>query len=427
MRRPPDPIAIRANGICKRYQLGQRQTAYPTLRDALVGCASVLTDRLAGRGHKRASDASNEFWALQDVSFEIPRGEVVGIIGNNGAGKSTLLKIFARITEPTHGYGEVYGRLGSLLEVGTGFHQELTGRENIFLNGAILGMKRLEINVRFNEIVEFAEIGRFLDTAVKYYSSGMYLRLAFAVAAHLDPDILLVDEVLAVGDAAFQRKCLGKMDTVAKSGRTVLFVSHNLPAVEAMCHRVIWLHEGRIMEDGESGRVISKYLKEFYCGCTERSWDSPETAPGNHLVRLRRACVRPSCGTPRDPINVRSDFLLEFEYWNLWSGTHVNLNIHLTNDHGTLVFNVGPQEQPRPLPRGLFRDVCHIPGDLLNNGVHNVELVVQDKERVIHKQSDIVSFDVLDSPELRGTWYGRWDGVIRPLLKWTTEYIADTR
>jgi lipopolysaccharide transport system ATP-binding protein len=426
MPRLPDPIAISAKEICKRYHLGQRQNAYPTLRDSLVGGVSVLRDRLAGRRQKRASDASNEFWALQDVSFEIARGEVVGIIGNNGAGKSTLLKIFSRITEPTYGYGEVYGRLGSLLEVGTGFHHELTGRENIYLNGAILGMKRSEINFRFDEIVEFAEIGRFLDTAVKYYSSGMYLRLAFAVAAHLDPDILLVDEVLAVGDAAFQRKCLGKMGSVAKSGRTVLFVSHNLPAVEAMCQRAIWLHQGRIMEDGESGHVISKYLKEFYSGCTERSWDSPETAPGNDLVRLHRARVRPSRGTPRDPVNVRSDFVLEFEYWNLRPGTHVNLNIHLTNEHGTLVFNVGPQEQPQPLLRGLFRDVCHIPGDLLNNGVYNVELVVQAKERVIHKQRDILSFDVLDSPELRGTWYGRWDGVIRPLLKWTTEYIAET-
>jgi lipopolysaccharide transport system ATP-binding protein len=247
-----DGLAIRAERLSKRYRLGERQR-YRTLREALASVAVAPFRR-------RRAALPETIWALREVSFEIRHGEVVGVIGRNGAGKSTLLKILSRITEPTSGRAELHGRIGSLLEVGTGFHSELTGRENIFLSGAILGMRRAEIERKFDEIVAFAEVERFIDTPVKRYSSGMYLRLAFAVAAHLDPEILLVDEVLAVGDASFQKRCLGKMSNVAREGRTVLFVSHNMGAVTSLCPRAIHLREGGIHEDGPSGRVVANYL-----------------------------------------------------------------------------------------------------------------------------------------------------------------------
>src|ERR1700730_8372112 len=248
--------AINVQGLSKRYRIGAQQERYKTLRGTLTKTATAPFRALRSTFRRRGSqpfNGSNAFWALKDVSFEIKRGEVVGVIGRNGAGKSTLLKILSRITEPTSGYADIHGRVSSLLEVGTGFHLELTGRENIYLNGAILGMKRDEIDRKFDEIVEFAEVGKFIDTPVKHFSSGMHLRLAFAVAAHLEPDILLVDEVLAVGDAQFQQKCLGKMDEVShREGRTVLFVSHNMGVIENLCRTSIWLDDGATRQYGSS-------------------------------------------------------------------------------------------------------------------------------------------------------------------------------
>jgi len=256
-------IAIKVEGLSKRYRIGAQQLAYRNIREKINEMALApfrAMKHLAGRnGHKPKTET---FWALKDVSFEVKRGEVVGVIGCNGAGKSTLLKILSRITEPTEGYADMHGRIASLLEVGTGFHPELTGRENIYLNGSILGMKRAEINKKFDEIVAFSEIEKFIDTAVKFYSSGMYVRLAFAVAAHLDPEILLVDEVLAVGDAAFQKKCLGKMGEVAKEGRTVLFVSHNLQAISTLTSTSIMLAGGQCISHGPTLGVIDTYLRE---------------------------------------------------------------------------------------------------------------------------------------------------------------------
>jgi lipopolysaccharide transport system ATP-binding protein len=255
-------IAIRVENIGKQYRIGGRQERYRTLRDTLMKSLKAPFQRILSvlRGQS-TTFSSDTIWALRGVSFEVKQGEVVGIIGRNGSGKTTLLKILSRITEPTEGYAEVRGRIGSLLEVGTGFHPELTGRENIYLNGAILGMKKLEIERKFDEIVAFAEIAKFVDTPVKHYSSGMYMRLAFSVSAHLESDILLVDEVLAVGDAAFQKKCLGKMGDVAKEGRTVFFVSHNLEAVRALCGRGIWLDDGHISSEGNLTHIISQYLE----------------------------------------------------------------------------------------------------------------------------------------------------------------------
>src|SRR6185369_5415883 len=272
---------IKATNVAKQYQLGSSQNSFVTLRDTLSEVVRAQLKRL------RANQNAGTVMALRDVSFEVNAGEVLGIIGRNGAGKSTLLKVLARITEPSAGRIDLYGRVASLLEVGTGFHPELTGRENIHLNAAILGMTRAEIQRRFDEIVAFSEIEDFIDTPVKRYSSGMYLRLAFAVAAHLDPEILLVDEVLAVGDARFQRKCLNKMQAIGDGGRTVLFVSHDMSAVTRLCPRTILLDGGRVLRDGSSHEVVGAYLSSDLGTTAAREWPDLTRAPGNDIVRLR--------------------------------------------------------------------------------------------------------------------------------------------
>jgi lipopolysaccharide transport system ATP-binding protein len=310
---------ISVENLSKTYRLGQIGTGTFTYDLALWWA------RLRGKpnpllriGETDQGNRDGEtLWALKDVSFTVEQGEVLGIIGRNGAGKSTLLKILSRVTAPTSGKIKVKGRVASLLEVGTGFHPELTGRENIYLNGAILGMNRKEMDRKFDEIVDFSEIEKFVDTPVKRYSSGMYIRLAFAVAAHLEPEILLVDEVLAVGDATFQKKCIGKMGDVSKDGRTILFVSHNLLAMESLCERVIWLEHGRILEKGESRTVISEYLQTSFSPLSEQIWNNLETAPGNDEVRLHQAAVRPVNGSPADCITVRMPFVIEFKWESL--------------------------------------------------------------------------------------------------------------
>jgi lipopolysaccharide transport system ATP-binding protein len=423
-------LAVRVENVSKQYRIGQRER-YQTLRDALTSSVKrpLQSAYAFARGDKQPA-TNNTFWALRSVSFDVAQGEVVGIIGRNGAGKSTLLKILSRITEPTEGRVEGYGRVGSLLEVGTGFHPELTGRENVYLNGAILGMKKTEIDRKFDEIVAFAEIDKFLDTPVKHYSSGMYTRLAFAVAAHLEPEILIVDEVLAVGDIAFQKKCLGKMGEVAKVGRTVLFVSHNMTAIENLCNRVIWINHGQVVEEGSPASVVSHYVNSSYSVAAESIWRERTEAPGNDAIRLRRACVRPLEGTSADPIVIDTPFVIEFEYWNQQSEGHLDLSIQLYNEQGILVFDVGRPVRPswpgNQIPLGLLRDTCHIPGNLLNNGMYRVELVVSKKQRVIYRYLDVVAFDIQDSAEWRDGWYGKWPGVIRPTLQWYSEIAAET-
>ncbi len=438
---------ITVENLSKRYRIGERERGYKTFREAII---DVFAGPVRNLKHLRKltifddTESSHSIlnpvmdvgkgtqddviWALQNVSFEIRQGEIVGIIGRNGAGKSTLLKILSRITEPTAGDIKIQGRVSSLLEVGTGFHPELTGRENVFLNGAILGMKRKEIERKFDEIVGFAEIDKFVDTPIKYYSSGMYVRLAFAVAAHLEPEILLMDEILAVGDAAFQKKCLGKMGDVAKEGRTVLFVSHNMEAVQRLCTRTIWLNGGRIACDGDSRRVVSNYMNTSFSALTEQVWTDISTAPGNERVRLRRACIRPEGGSPSDPVTIRTPFVMEFEYWNLEPDTYLNLSLHVYNEQGIMAFNTAPIHEPvwngRPFSVGLFRSICHVPGDLLNDGIHTIELlIVKDQGIVIFRQENLLVFDVLDEVERRGDWYGKWAGAVRPNLKWSTEFI----
>ena len=367
------------------------------------------------------------FWALQDVSFDIEWGESIAIIGRNGAGKSTLLKILSQITEPTEGEVRIRGRVASLLEVGTGFHPELSGRENIYLNGAVLGMHRAEITAKFDEIVEFAEVEKFLDTPVKRYSSGMYVRLAFAVAAHLEPEILVVDEVLAVGDARFQKKCLGKMESVSRTdGRTVIFVSHNMNAVNALCRRAIWLEQGRVIEDGPVGTVASKYLRTSCSQSTESTWQNADDAPGCAAVRFRRMCARPANGTPSDPISIRTPIILEFEYWNREPGIFLSMSVCLINLEGMVVFASTPVDDPqwtgKPFPCGLYRSRVHIPGDLLNDGYHRVQVfLLRDQGVVLARLDDVLMFDVADAHEVRANWHGDWPGAVRPLLKWETK------
>ncbi|MGA2594148.1 MAG: ABC transporter ATP-binding protein [Bryobacteraceae bacterium] len=290
-------IAIRVEKLGKRYAIGKRER-YRTLRDTVTDTLAAPFRRLRRGSSSNGNGAPDHVWALRDVSFEIPRGEVVGIIGRNGAGKSTLLKVLSRITEPTEGYAEIHGRVGSLLEVGTGFHPELTGRENVYLNGAILGMHKAEIARKFDEMVAFAEIEKFIDTPVKHYSTGMYMRLAFAVAAHLDTDILIVDEVLAVGDAEFQKKCLGKMGDISKGGRTVLFVSHNLSAVQSLCGTGILLENGKLRRQAPVNQVIGEYTY----GLAKRNGSGGHSYALGPTLRLGRLEIDPSPVTSGEPL-----------------------------------------------------------------------------------------------------------------------------
>ncbi len=424
----PESI-IKVVNLSKQYHLGTAG-GYKTFREAIVKVTKASFRKFSKPNLQSATrnPQSETIWALKDVSFEVKQGEVVGVIGSNGAGKSTLLKILSMITEPTRGRAEIVGRVGTLLEVGTGFHPELTGHENIYLYGAILGMGRWEVTRKFDEIVAFAEIEQFINTPVKRYSSGMYMRLAFAVAAYLDPEILLVDEVLAVGDAAFQKKCLGKMGDASKQGKTVLFVSHNMAALQSLCSHVIWLHEGKVMKEGQPTQVISSYLQKSISGHTEQIWDDPNMAPGNEKVRLRRACVKPQNGRLTDPITIRTPFVITFEYWNLEPDAFLNVSMMLYDEKGVAILNTVPINEPNwhgsPFPEGLFRSACHIPGDLLNDGLHRVELlIIKNQNILVYRYSDILTFDITDDSKRRGHWHGKWVGAVRPDLKWTTEFI----
>ena len=417
MRGADVSVSVRDLGKC--YTISHNAERHSTLAEAMLWRVKNI-----GRSTRREM-----FWALRDVSFDIRQGEAVAIIGRNGAGKSTLLKLLSRITEPTTGSIDLYGPVGSLLEVGTGFHPELTGRENIYLNGAILGMRRREIDRKFDEIVAFAEVERFLDTPVKRYSSGMYVRLAFAVAAHLNPEILVVDEVLAVGDAQFQKKCLGKMGAVAsEEGRTVLFVSHNMTAVQSLCQRAIWLESGSLKADGDSKQVVPNYLKNSYAPLREQTWDDPRTAPGNAKVKFRRAAVRAELRRDHDLIDVHTPLILEFEFWNLAPGACLNLSVVVMNEEGLPLFNTAPLDEPlwhgRPFPAGLFRSSFRVPGDLLNDGTHRVQVyIVEDQSVVLSRHDDVLVFDVMEPSGERQNWYGKWVGAVRPRLEWATELL----
>ncbi len=425
--------AIEATGLSKRYWLGEHQH-YVTLRDAVAGIFTApvrgIARRLGGERNEGASGANDEefIWALRDVDLEIAHGDIVGFIGRNGAGKTTLLKILSRITTPDRGRAVIHGRIGSLLEVGTGFHPELTGRENVYLNGAILGMRRHEIKRRFDEIVEFGAVGKFIDTPVKRYSSGMYMRLAFAVAAHLDTEILMVDEVLAVGDVAFQQKCLGKMGDVARDGRTVLFVSHNLLALQSLCNRAYWIDQGRIRAEGSPGKLVADYMQASYALQTEQVWETPEDAPGNDVIRLNRVSVRPSKSGSDSQITVRSPLTIECDYWVREPGVFIKPSLNLYNSQGIQILSAHDNQladwRGVPLDEGIYRESCQIPGDLLNSGIHRIEFCVLLDGQEEWRANDVLTFDVQDASDFRAGWYDEWEGAVRPLLPWRRERLV---
>ena len=411
---------IRVEGIGKRYRVGQRQS-YRALRDVLAGAFR--------RNGKRAP--TDFIWAVRDVSFEVKQGEVVGLIGRNGAGKSTLLKLLARITRPTVGHAELHGRIGSLLEVGTGFHPELTGRENIFLSGAILGMSKQEILRKFDEIVAFSEVERFIDTPLKHYSSGMGMRLAFAVAAHLEPEILLVDEVLSVGDAAFQKKCLGKMGDISKTGRTIVFVSHNVTAVTRLCSRCILLQAGVTLASGATHDVMSTYLRSELATSATREWSLAD-APGDSVVRLRAVRVRKLDGTVSETFDIRQPVGIDVVFDVLEGGKELTPNLHVFDQQGVNVFishDVDPNWRRRPRPEGRYISTAWIPGNFLPEGyfVVGAAITTMAPQNIRLYERDAVAFQVVDSTEgdsARGDYAGHLPGVVRPLLRWETSYEA---
>lgn len=357
--------------------------------------------------------SKDHIWALKDINFEVKRGEALGIIGSNGSGKSTLLKIVSRIVRPTTGVVRGKGKVSSLLEVGTGFHQELTGRENIFVSGYVLGMSKEEIRSKFDEIVDFSGIENFIDTPVKRYSSGMYVRLAFAVAAHLEPDILIVDEVLAVGDADFQKKCLGKMREVTHSeGRTILFVSHSMQAINKLCDKALWLHKGKMQEIGDVSAVVDKYVSGTQQLKLKQEWATPEEAPGNDLVRFRSVELIPQLLSPEAPLDIRTPLTVRFQFWNMTDDVVLNTGLHLFTYGDECIFDV-----PSPAMRcekGLVEGECSIPGNFLNDGSYYLSIiVVRDTSVEVFYLEECLSFEVEDY-RADFQWFGKWWGAVRP-------------
>lgn len=402
-------IVLSVENLSKQYRLGK------------IGTGSLRQDISYWWKHSILkqedpffhTDGDERFiWALKDINFELTKGEALGIIGSNGSGKSTLLKIISRITAPTKGYVHGKGTVSSILEIGTGFHPELSGRENIFMSGYALGMTRNEIKTKFDEIVAFSGIEKFIDTPVKRYSSGMYVRLAFSVAAHLEPDILIIDEVLAVGDAEFQKKCMGKMQDVSnEKGRTVLFVSHNMTAVTNLCSKAIWLEKGKLNKIGEAKDVVKTYLEKFARPSEPKEWFEPLSAPGNEFVRLKKTSVQ---AVGQGFISVASPIQVYCEFWCFTNDITVNVNVVLYGEHGECVFNMGSSSVKAQ--HSILSLEVVIPPRLLNNHTYTVSLtVVKNHSEPIFEFPSCISFEVQD--ERQGlNYFGAWPGVIRPTI-----------
>ena len=421
-------VAIRVEGLGKSYQLGMTHTT--SIRELVnLGVRRLLRrpDELPlGRATKSIAkeniDDEGRFWALRDVSFEVRQGEVLGIIGQNGAGKSTLLKILSQITAPTTGRVVMNGRVGSLLEVGTGFHPELSGRENVFLNGALLGLTKIEIRRKFDEIVAFSEVEKFIDTPVKRYSSGMYVRLAFAIAAHLEPEILIVDEVLAVGDANFQKKCLGKIGDVGRSGKTVILVSHSMVAVNAICPRVIHIEKGSVVGDGLPSDIVPQYLASGANAFGKISWPSPSEAPGNDKLRLQSATIF-SRGEATGDVVITDEVIVEVGFWSLRDGLNASVSIHLLDKYGVCVLCSGVDHVGASA--GLHKASCTLPGNFLNNGRYSISVVlVLDATNYVVHLPQAVTFDVHETGVERGAFLGEIIGTVRVHLPWQASAVA---
>jgi lipopolysaccharide transport system ATP-binding protein len=415
--------AITTENIGKRYRLGGLRSEHMSLRE-------TLGDLLIAPFKKIKSGSQGEtLWALRDVSIEIQQGELVGIIGHNGAGKSTLLKILSRVVKPTTGRARLVGRVGSLLEIGTGFHQDLTGRENVYLSGAILGMHRAEIERNFDKIVNFSELREFIETPLKWYSSGMWVRLAFSVAAHLEPEILMMDEVLAVGDAAFQQKCLDKMRDIREQGRTILFVSHDMAAITRLCRRVVLLENGRVTADGDPASVVNQYLNSSLKTGASREWSKEDEAPGDDVVRLKRVRLRTENGETISAVDIRKPFGIEITFDVLEESSAVVPVLELCNEEGTELFSTHDTsaDARRARPRGPQTSTVWLPGNLLAEGslVVHVALMSHHPATVLHAQErNVVAFHVVDSQSgdsARGDYVGPMPGVMRPLLRWTND------
>lgn len=422
---------IEVRNLGKAYRIGLKENKSETLGSTITAwLKSPLRNYQRLKGLSKIGEDANDddiYWALRDISFTVKKGEVLGIIGRNGAGKSTMLKLLSRITDPTRGEIEIAGRVASLLEVGTGFSPDLTGRENTYLNGTILGMTRKEIDAKFDEIVAFSGIEKFIDTPVKRYSSGMKVRLGFAVAAFLDPDILILDEVLAVGDAEFQKKCLGKMQDVAEQqGRTVLFVSHNMTAVKSLCTRAIWLKDGLVAAEGNVNDVVNQYLKLFSTSTLRQSWNIDD-APGNDEAKLLSATIFPP--DDREIFHIGEPVEMEFEFLNLGINREARYDItfHLYDEMSNLIFmGTTASEDIKSQTNGVFKAQVRIPEHIFHEGTYTVArlLFVRNKGRVVYEHKDVLTFEVTNP----GQDFGRVDkkeGIIKPRLNWQIQLQND--
>jgi len=419
--------AIRVRDLGKQYEIGERVTQYHTLRDTIVDTATAPFRWMAARARGEAVRREHEtIWALRDISFDVHKGQVLGVIGRNGAGKSTLLKLLSRVTEPTEGYAEIYGRVGSLLEVGTGFHPELTGRENIYLNGAILGMKRAEIERKFDDIVAFSEVETFIDTPVKRYSSGMYLRLAFAVAAHLEPEILVVDEVLAVGDAEFQRKCLGKMSAVAAEGRTVLFVSHNMSAILRLTEDALVLDQGSLVKRAPTPEAVDFYMSSGMADHGVALWEEedPRVRAARPFVPRKLRLIDHQ-GNSSSQVYSAEGFQVEFEYDLLEDITGLRVGLYLYTSRGEPILNSFDTDDGESFQQhterkaGQYVSCCTIPGHLLNGGRFVLGVNASSyRIRSYFTDEHALTFDVDPTGAPGSHWPERRMGSVRPALTW---------
>jgi len=414
---------IKVENLGKKYRIGSRQDKHQQFRDVLVGSLIAPLKQLMSMGKNPSEEEI--IWALKNISFEVKRGQVLGIIGKNGSGKTTLLKILSRITSPTEGKSEIRGRVGCLLAVGAGFHPEMTGRENIYLNGSILGMTREDINNKFDEIIDFSGIDKFIDTPVKRYSSGMYVRLAFAVAAHLEPEVLLIDEVLAVGDAEFQKKCLGKMSSVAKAGRTVLFVSHNLSSVARLCDRAILLDHGQIVKQGDTNHVISEYLLSHANREGWHIWKNGFADTGIDELQLNAVRIVNKDGKITSILDIRHHFFVEVEYRIFKPLPHCSIGIFIYTVEGILVFQSYDSDQEKysgSRNPGFYVSKCRIPGNYFNSSRYVLRVyAAQFGIKQYARTENILTFNLEDTGGAGSTTWTKRSGIIRPKLDWVIE------
>jgi lipopolysaccharide transport system ATP-binding protein len=418
-------IAIRAEKLGKRYRIGERQR-YLALRDVLTQAVQAPLRLFRGSSPKSSSNGNGHIWALKDASFEVREGEVVGIIGRNGAGKSTLLKILARVTKPTEGFAKIHGRMGSLLEVGTGFHTELTGRENVYLSGGILGMKKREIARKFDEIVAFAEVEKFIDTPLKHYSTGMQMRLAFAVAAHLEPEVLLVDEVLAVGDSEFQKKCLGKMEDVSRGGRTILFVSHNMGALTRLCPRSMWLDAGKIVRSGPSNEVVTEYQSRYLK--VRGEWKRTKLDSDTKEFRFLSIELQNSDCQPASAFTSDESVFVEVHYEVTRSLSACQIGTRIYGSDGVVVFSSSDADHAgvSALPKnpGSYRTRFSIPGGFLRPGTYSLMFAAHMPGRCLYDHlEEAVVFEI--SPVGSLTSLDGRLGIVAPLLRWQTSEVKE--